>query len=382
MERSDTMLDDHIKKNLIIPKNYHVEVIGFEDLEEDAKRLSYESKVKVKAEEKRKLNQSKQNIEEGQQKKILDAQKESPKKHEDQKNPLSFFDEEEYEFELEKEINSDEFIKRSTSLIESVDYKFNLEYLRDLQENHNIEAYELLAIANVGLVNKLVSRYAKLATPGIDKDDMFQIGMQGLMRAAEKFDPSMGNEFSTYAMLWIRQSISRGIADYGTTIRIPVHLREQINKISRLEKESFQTLGFIDEEWITNKAEISKNKYENLIMVRNTYLKPISMDTPVGVDGDTTFSEFVGDEQPLPDELIITKELSEKIEFVLKTLTDREANIIRLRFGLIDGQSRTLEQIGQMLGVTRERIRQIESKALRRLRHHTRTVHIKDFLIR
>lgn len=237
------------------------------------------------------------------------------------------------------------------------------------------QARNALINSNYRLVVAVAKRYQ---WSNIDFLDLIQAGNLGLMKAVDKFDHNMGYKFSTYATWWIRQSITRYIADAGRTIRLPVHVVEKINKIKRIRLIYNTQLGY--------DPTPSDLAYEldipvNIILNYITLLESIkSLETPVGEEGDSVLGDFIADEDiPNPEEHVLSIVLREQIEMLLNTLTDREERIIRMRFGLDDGVRRTLEEIGIRFGLTRERIRQIEAKALRKLRHPSRANRLKDY---
>lgn len=263
------------------------------------------------------------------------------------------------------------------------DIRQSNEILCTLIQQGNRQAVQDLCVKNKRLVDKYVMAYQKKYGHRLDFEDLEQVGFLGLIKAAHRFEVEQGAAFSTYAVFWIKQSISREIMDNGYAIRIPVHMMERINKVLHLDnvydREGLELKERI--EAISEELGISCENVRECLTIKNNYLSYASLNAPIGEDEASELGEMLPQEDTLSiEEIVSEKFLREELERVLSTLTDREQTILRLRCGMDDGRERTLEEVGKIFNVTRERIRQIEAKALRKLRHPSRSRKLKDFI--
>jgi RNA polymerase primary sigma factor len=263
-------------------------------------------------------------------------------------------------------------------------YEKNIDLIRDFHQKRDVQTLSEIITKNIRLVQKVASKFQNYMNHKLDFEDLVSEGILGLMKAVARFDPNAGTQFSTYAIWWIRQAIIRAIIDKGSTVRLPVHLAEQIRSLIRVENESYLQFQKIDVKWVCESLNITEEKYKELKLIDSRFSQMRSIHTFVSEeDDDTELIDLISNESNLayeleikelkdPFELTYEREVREKIMKTLNQLSDREKEIIIERFGLRDGEPKTLEVIGQKMGVTRERIRQIESKAIKRLRKRIR----------
>ena len=274
------------------------------------------------------------------------------------------------------------FSEADENLTISKEIKQSNEVLCNLIQRGNRQAIQDLCIKNKRLVDKYVLLYQKRYGNRLDFEDLEQVGYVGLIRAAQKYDANQGTVFSTYAVFWIRQAITREIMDNGYAIRIPVHMMERINKVISIDN-SLGSKGLNLSErmkTISDELGLSYEEVKECLIIKNNYLTYSSLNSPIGEDEESELGDLLPvDETEQTDEVAKQIFLREQLQEVLQTLTEREQKILVLRFGLEDGHARTLEEVGQLFNVTRERIRQIEEKALRKMRHPSRSRKLKDY---
>ena len=287
-------------------------------------------------------------------------------------------------YSLDDLLNNSDFKKEVVDLKDAINKKNNSEYLNDYlngnSETKRNNALDSLVKANKNLVISIVKKYSIFSSVAFDQEDMFQAGMIGLMKAAEKFNLNFGTQFSTYATFWIKQSISRSIADFSNAIRLPVHMQEKINKYIKMENEYWYENGKLPTSEELSKTFKTSNDEIDQLKAYKKLSKLNRLEDPVAFDNDTTLGEFiVDDNSPSPEYILEQKDLKNQIDSALyETLTDREIVVIKLRYGIFDGKEYTLEEIGEKLNVTRERIRQIQAKAIQNLKSGSRTKILKE----
>ncbi len=287
-----------------------------------------------------------------------------------------------YDPELFQDEETNEENYQSEYLKVNTDVRQSNDILCVLIQQGDMQAKQDLCTKNAGLVKKEVNKYQRFFGHDLEFDELMQAGMIGMLKAAEKFDISLGYQFSTYALYWIRQSITREIGDNGFTIRLPIHMMERIYKVTWLERK-YEMKGLAYErrlEAIASDMGIKVDDVEYCLLLRSNFLNDVSLDVPVGEEHDITLEEFIVDNRFEPVETeAMNQALHNTINEVLSTLTEKERRIIEMRYGLNGEREHTLEEVGKKYNVTRERIRQIQAKALRKLKHPSRSRKLKDY---
>lgn len=302
--------------------------------------------------------------------------------------PIAYAIQDDLNIELVDEITSTEPVEEIPAEVAPLivrkpnEIKVPNKFLIRLIQDGDEQARQDLCVKNRGLVGKFAFKYWKQFSDKLELEDLIQEGNIGLIVAAERFDFTKDTTFSTYATWWIIQKILRAIIDTGLVVRLPVHIVEKILKASKLDRNfQMQNIELRKRlELIAQEMNMPAEKVRELFKWRDVYFRIASLDMPVGEDMDTPLADFIADEKETIDEKVSFILLKEKLDEVLSYLTPRESDVLRLRFGLDDGRSRTLEDVGKIFNVTRERIRQIEAKALRKLRHPARSKRLRDFL--
>lgn len=306
-------------------------------------------------------------------------------KNDEENNRLDDWDDDDFDInEFLKSTPKQDMTDQLRTFNRSGKYEKNIDLIRDFHQKRDIQTLSEIVNKNIRLVQKVASKYQNYMYHKLDYEDLVSEGILGLMKAVAHFDPNVGTQFSTYAVWWIRQVIIRAIIDKGTTVRLPVHLAEQIRSLIRAENESYLQFQKIDVEWVCKSLNITEEKYRELKLIDSRFSQMRSLHTIVSEENDDTeIIDLISSESNFayelemkelkdPFELTYEREVREKILNTLDQLSDREKEVIIERFGLRDGDPKTLEEIGHRMGVTRERIRQIEVKALRRLRRNIR----------
>lgn len=281
--------------------------------------------------------------------------------------------------DLDKIIESEDFKKNLDSIREVPNFKENKAYIEDIRNKKNNNTLETFVKANEKLIIKEVNKFSKYQTSSMDLDDMYQLGCIGLIEAMENFDLEMENEFSTYAVYWIRKCIIRGINNDSLLIRIPSYKWDSLLKLHKLENRSLSLFNNLDYDWISKELKISKDKIIDLITIRNSFMNNVSLDTPIAEDGETTLQEFIVDKNHNIEDIVLNMDLKNRLKEQLNILDDRSKDVIIKRFGLNGQDCMTLQEIGSIYSVSRERIRQIESNALNKLSNLSTIKKFKEY---